>query len=66
MPPLRPRNARFHSASLIPVAIRRPLTPEQQAATATQGIPAEWHFSDHVPVGGVFRFHGGPCEPCLA
>lgn len=44
----------YTSSTLRPVAVRRPFTEEQMAATEGQGIPSEWHFSDHVPIGGVF------------
>ena len=47
---------RFYSCkTLSPVAVRAPFTPEQQEATIEGSIPAEWHFSDHVPLGGVFQ-----------
>jgi len=41
--------------TLRPAAVRRPFTDEQAKVTTGVGIPAAWHFSDHVPVGGVFR-----------
>ncbi|CAK8997123.1 Hypothetical protein (Fragment) [Durusdinium trenchii] len=41
--------------ALRPVAIRAPFTPEQQQATIEHSIPAQWHFSDHVPLGGIFE-----------
>lgn len=44
-----------HSA-LQPVAVREPFSQEQLEATAVNGIPCLWHFSDHVPIGGVFNF----------
>jgi len=46
----------FSHASLQPVALRRPFTDAQLEAAASGGIPSQWHFSDHVPVGGVFKF----------
>jgi len=41
--------------TLSPVAVRAPFTPEQEEATLERSIPAEWHFSDHVPLGAVFQ-----------
>jgi len=45
----------FHSRNLRPTAARLPFTDAQLRATASAGIPSEWHFSDHVPLGGVFE-----------
>lgn len=46
----------YSRESLRPVAIREPFTPEQRHMTCGVGIPSAWHFSDHVPVGGVLEF----------
>lgn len=43
------------------MAVRAPLTVEQYEATIERSIPAEWHFSDHVPVGGIFQL--SECKP---
>lgn len=45
----------YSHGSLRPVAIREPFTLEQLEETRGGGIPSEWHFSDHVPIGGVFE-----------
>eukprot|EP00435_Cladocopium_sp_Y103_P069901 s206_g34.t1 len=45
--------------TLTPVAVRAPFTPEQEEATLERSIPAEWHFSDHVPLGAVFQVGKG-------
>lgn len=50
---------RFYTdKTLSPVAVRAPFTPEQEEATLERSIPAEWHFSDHVPIGGIFQLSG--------
>jgi hypothetical protein len=47
----------FYSyGTLRPIAIREPFSAEQLEATASIGIPSPWHFSDHVPIGGIFEF----------
>lgn len=46
----------FTHNTLQPTAVRTPFTEEQMRATTGVYIPAPWHFSDHVPVGGVFQF----------
>lgn len=54
--------SRFYTCNtLSPVAVRAPLTGEQYEATIERSIPAEWHFSDHVPVGGIFQL--SECKP---
>ena len=54
--------SRFYTCNtLSPVAVRAPLTVEQYEATIERSIPAEWHFSDHVPVGGIFQL--SECKP---
>ena len=53
--------------TLSPVAVRAPLTVEQYEATIERSIPAEWHFSDHVPVGGIFQLsESKPSQDVLA
>merc|ERR1712232_405332 len=50
----------YSHRSMRPVAIRETFTTEQAkitcSDTSSMGIPAVWHFSDHVPIGGVFEF----------
>ncbi|CAJ1409429.1 unnamed protein product [Effrenium voratum] len=46
----------FYSEHLVPRAIRAPFTAEQLAAAAKDAIPADWHFSDHVPLGATFAW----------
>jgi len=46
----------FSRGALRPSAVRRPFTEEQRREAAATGIPAAWHISDHVPIGGTFRF----------
>eukprot|EP00930_Biecheleria_cincta_P037800 TRINITY_DN25979_c0_g1_i1.p1 TRINITY_DN25979_c0_g1~~TRINITY_DN25979_c0_g1_i1.p1 ORF type:complete len:405 (+),score=76.28 TRINITY_DN25979_c0_g1_i1:48-1217(+) len=46
----------YSRESLRPVAVREPFTPEQTNMTRSVGIPSAWHFSDHVPIGGVLDF----------
>lgn len=46
----------YSHGCLRPVALREPFTAAQVAATTGKGIPSAWHFSDHVPIGGVFEF----------
>lgn len=46
----------YSHRALQPVAIREPFSPEQSKATEGIGIPSKWHFSDHVPIGGIFEF----------
>mmetsp|Transcript_112929 Transcript_112929/g.319506 ORF Transcript_112929/g.319506 Transcript_112929/m.319506 type:complete len:440 (-) Transcript_112929:26-1345(-) len=48
----------YSRGALRPVAVRRAFTEAQRRATEGVGIPAEWHPSDHVPIGGVFEFIG--------
>eukprot|EP00747_Dinoflagellata_sp_TGD_P024382 gnl/TRDRNA2_/TRDRNA2_130514_c0_seq1.p1 gnl/TRDRNA2_/TRDRNA2_130514_c0~~gnl/TRDRNA2_/TRDRNA2_130514_c0_seq1.p1 ORF type:complete len:386 (+),score=52.91 gnl/TRDRNA2_/TRDRNA2_130514_c0_seq1:84-1241(+) len=49
----------YSHGALRPVAVRLPFTAEQVRATEGIGIPSEWHFSDHVPIGGIFEFVSG-------
>jgi mRNA deadenylase 3'-5' endonuclease subunit Ccr4 len=49
----------YSHCTLQPVAIREPFSAEQLDATSGVGIPSAWHFSDHVPVGGIFEFVSG-------
>lgn len=46
----------YSRESLRPVSVRQPFTPEQTNMTCGVGIPSAWHFSDHVPIGGVLEF----------
>mmetsp|Transcript_42742 Transcript_42742/g.76884 ORF Transcript_42742/g.76884 Transcript_42742/m.76884 type:complete len:178 (+) Transcript_42742:412-945(+) len=47
----------FYSREFLrPVSVRQPFTPEQTNMTCGVGIPSAWHFSDHVPIGGVLEF----------
>jgi len=46
----------YSRESLRPVAVREPFTPQQTDMTSSVGIPSAWHFSDHVPIGGVLEF----------
>jgi len=46
----------YSHRTLLPVAVRQPFSTEQVEATLGIGIPSAWHFSDHVPVGGIFKF----------
>jgi mRNA deadenylase 3'-5' endonuclease subunit Ccr4 len=46
----------YSHRALRPVAIRQPFSHEQSEATTGVGIPSKWHFSDHVPIGGIFEF----------
>lgn len=48
----------YSPRSLRPLSVRLPFTTEQLAAAAASGLPADWHCSDHVPVGAVFEFAG--------
>jgi len=59
----------YSHTSLRPMALREPFTVEQARLTCSDtsrvSIPATWHFSDHVPIGGVFEFaadSNGPQE----
>eukprot|EP00928_Gymnodinium_smaydae_P058803 TRINITY_DN41_c1_g1_i1.p1 TRINITY_DN41_c1_g1~~TRINITY_DN41_c1_g1_i1.p1 ORF type:complete len:369 (+),score=61.18 TRINITY_DN41_c1_g1_i1:96-1202(+) len=53
--------------SMRPTAIRKPFTLEQAERTCSKtsrvGIPAAWHFSDHVPIGGIFEFSDEGSSP---
>jgi len=58
----------YSHGSLLPTAVRLPFTEEQLRATDGVGVPSAWHFSDHVPIGGVFRFVacGSAAKPVVA
>lgn len=45
----------YSQDSLRPVAIREPFSADQYQAATNEGIPSTWHFSDHVPIGGIFE-----------
>ncbi|CAE7331119.1 CCR4 [Symbiodinium natans] len=44
----------YSHLSLRPTAVRLPLDEAQEEAARARAIPADWHISDHVPLGGVF------------
>lgn len=46
----------YSHRTMRPVGVRQPFSLEQLKATEGVGIPSAWHFSDHVPMGGVFEF----------
>lgn len=52
----------YSRRTLQPIAIREPFSAEQVKATASIGIPAAWHFSDHVPIGAIFKFVNSEAE----
>lgn len=53
----------FSPGHLRPVSLRQPFDEAQLAAACSEGIPSDWHISDHVPIGGVFAFSKSEGEP---
>jgi mRNA deadenylase 3'-5' endonuclease subunit Ccr4 len=57
----------YSQKSLRPLAMRESFTAEQTKMTCSNtsrvGIPAVWHFSDHVPIGGIFEFASNCSSP---
>lgn len=49
----------YTAATLRLAAVRRPFTEAQARATEGLGVPSQWHFSDHVPLGGSFALEAG-------